>query len=446
MSLEYDVVVIGAGIGGLASAALLSKKGLKVLVVEKSPIIGGRMATGFIRGCVIDNGPHVYWGGRGKYSMSDFLEKLGKPLKCQKLDCLEIHIDGKVMRYSQKLQEFGSETRRVFGDDVHKDFKKISREVLFANADEYDDVSLKQWLSERTDNEIVHKIMSCMVTIPLTISDLNLLSAGEFLRTFQALEKKLKVYPDLVYPKKGSHAILSSLVDVITEAGGHILTSHRALNVTIKNNQARGVRIKSELTGKQRNIRAKFVINNSPISDVLETVRERNLSRKTISEIRKLSDNYSSGLAVLLGLKKAPTKKTWPALYYHEKGVRYLLSPTNMTGAKPYLFYGHYAEPSFIKDKRKVLESSRELVQELVTYYPKLKDQTNWVVTCTINVIDALARKPGLTGRFSPGITFSGVENLYFVGDSIKGVDNGTARALDTAYQCVEAIGGKRLV
>jgi phytoene dehydrogenase-like protein len=44
----YDVAVIGAGIGGLTSAALLSKAGLSVCVLEKEPHVGGYLA-GFRR-------------------------------------------------------------------------------------------------------------------------------------------------------------------------------------------------------------------------------------------------------------------------------------------------------------------------------------------------------------------------------------------------------------
>ena len=40
-----DVLIIGSGINGLSAAALLSKKGKKVLVVEQAEAFGGAVRT-----------------------------------------------------------------------------------------------------------------------------------------------------------------------------------------------------------------------------------------------------------------------------------------------------------------------------------------------------------------------------------------------------------------
>ncbi|TET14855.1 MAG: FAD-dependent oxidoreductase, partial [Dehalococcoidia bacterium] len=39
---EYDVVVVGAGFGGSSCAALLAKRGLKVLLLDKNAKAGGK--------------------------------------------------------------------------------------------------------------------------------------------------------------------------------------------------------------------------------------------------------------------------------------------------------------------------------------------------------------------------------------------------------------------
>ena len=41
---ESDVVIVGAGLGGLRCAQLLSKAGLNVVIVEKSDRVGGRLS------------------------------------------------------------------------------------------------------------------------------------------------------------------------------------------------------------------------------------------------------------------------------------------------------------------------------------------------------------------------------------------------------------------
>ena len=57
MREHWDAIVIGAGMGGLTAAAHLVKAGLRVLVLEKNPHIGGTAYVYHRRGFIFPMGP-----------------------------------------------------------------------------------------------------------------------------------------------------------------------------------------------------------------------------------------------------------------------------------------------------------------------------------------------------------------------------------------------------
>ncbi|NOQ38423.1 FAD-dependent oxidoreductase [archaeon] len=60
--MDYDAIVVGAGISGLLSALTLSKEGKNVLVFEKSSFIGGNARSYEVDGYKVDTGPHAITG------------------------------------------------------------------------------------------------------------------------------------------------------------------------------------------------------------------------------------------------------------------------------------------------------------------------------------------------------------------------------------------------
>ena len=59
VSTQFDVVVIGAGLSGLAAARQIQQSGLSVVVLESSDAVGGRVRTDNVDGFLLDRGFQV---------------------------------------------------------------------------------------------------------------------------------------------------------------------------------------------------------------------------------------------------------------------------------------------------------------------------------------------------------------------------------------------------
>lgn len=72
-----DTVIIGGGLGGLTCAAALARKGRRILLVEKNPVLGGAQATYKRGGFVIEPCLHVMVEAGPTGALARLLEGLG---------------------------------------------------------------------------------------------------------------------------------------------------------------------------------------------------------------------------------------------------------------------------------------------------------------------------------------------------------------------------------
>jgi phytoene dehydrogenase-like protein len=121
---DFDVIVVGSGIGGLISAGILSARGLKVLLIERHSTPGGYLASFKRKGFIFDSSVDCISGvapGGLIYRVLELL-KIEKDIAFIKVDPIrlsmfpnfEIAVDADINAYADRLSSlFPSEARSI---------------------------------------------------------------------------------------------------------------------------------------------------------------------------------------------------------------------------------------------------------------------------------------------------------------------------------------------
>ena len=141
---DYEVVIVGAGISGLSAGAILATQGKKVLVLERRPEVGGRLAE------VTVDGYTIQWGG---HILEDTGSGLGKIFEAVGLTFEDTGIrnDACPVFYDGTWHDI-----RDFYKDDKEEYKRIVAEIVatdYAEFDKLDDVPLRTWLEQRTKSQ-----------------------------------------------------------------------------------------------------------------------------------------------------------------------------------------------------------------------------------------------------------------------------------------------------
>ncbi|XRB12196.1 hypothetical protein RI054_04g20320 [Pseudoscourfieldia marina] len=131
--ITADVVVVGAGVGGLCCAALLAEYGFDVAVVEAHDVPGG-CAHAFERnGYTFDSGPSFFSGISSRPStnpLGQVLHALDIRLPTIKYDAWDVHLpDGEVFRYKADGEAYRREVSRVGGPEALAQWQALERRM-----------------------------------------------------------------------------------------------------------------------------------------------------------------------------------------------------------------------------------------------------------------------------------------------------------------------------
>ena len=148
---EDGVVIIGAGIGGLCTAALLSGAGVPVTVVERMAAPGGKLRTVDCGGIAVDAGPTVF---TARWIFEALFAQLGERLE----DHLTLTASDRLARHA-----WGDRTTLDLWSDPARSREAIGDFAGAAEARGYDSFRAE---AARIWNALEHRYMDAPVTTP----------------------------------------------------------------------------------------------------------------------------------------------------------------------------------------------------------------------------------------------------------------------------------------
>ena len=241
--MDKSAVIIGGGLGGLFTAAILAKEGLKVRVIEKNPTCGGGLQSFRRMGEVFDTGMHVVGGmheGGNIYRICRYLGIADKihvrHVDPDPSDTFYIADEGKLYSTARGREGFVASLAKDFPDQ--REHLKAYVDALYAIVNELDMFYLRpaqSWITMHGEdfflsvNDFIDKYISDP-KLALLLAYMNPLYGGEKDKTpayIHALVNVLYINGASRF-EGGSQLFADALKECIEKNGGEVILNDGA--------------------------------------------------------------------------------------------------------------------------------------------------------------------------------------------------------------------------
>jgi len=317
---RYDVIVVGAGLGGLVAASLLAKRGLSVLLIDQQHKPGGS-CTSFKRdGVVYDVGTAMIYGfgERGFHPFRFLMNELDEPIDIVAHRTLaRMTFEGHEIIFWPDVERFLQELDRLFPGEhdalraFYRDLGKMYEHIVIKNelVVPPTELSARQGLRQLLASPL--QVLRMQKLLSISVQDLldRYFAGGPIIHFFDKLCSAYcyctaaeapavlaaTMFLDnhiggVYYPAGGAQMLPNKLEKAFERYGGQTLYRHLVDQVLIRDGRACGVRLSGGVE-----IAADRVIANATVWNIYGgLVRPEHIAPERLAWARQLVPTFPS--------------------------------------------------------------------------------------------------------------------------------------------------------
>ncbi|HEU4391869.1 MAG TPA: NAD(P)/FAD-dependent oxidoreductase, partial [Blastocatellia bacterium] len=265
-----DVIIVGGGLAGLASAAFLSRAGRRVLLLERAHALGGRAQTKSQDGFSLNLGPHaLYRGGRGIEVLRELgINPAGGVPSTSGAYAIREGVRrtfpaGTLSLLTTGLFDLPSkfEAARFIGSLAKTDWRQLMG------------TPVSEWVDEAIHHDVVKELAMAIFRVATYVNNPDLMSAGVAIRQAQ-----LAIAKNVLYLDGGWQQLVDALRTAAEQAGVKIVTGAAVRQVQ---RDGAGVARAVHLSNGDRYDARVVIVAASPAAavELVENSRETSLAR-----------------------------------------------------------------------------------------------------------------------------------------------------------------------
>lgn len=254
---QYDAIIIGAGLGGMLSAAQLLQRGKRVAILERLPHCGGRFTAKTFQGAQISTGAvHMLpFGSSGV--LARMLQHLSIPHRIFDADVFgSFHVRGRQFRSRGLLGVL-----KVFGPRQFFWFTRVGYLLFFRPLPAHErSISFDSWLARHVNVQRNPELVAFFASISrFALSlDLHQVTTEEVMRTTMHMLR----YGAPGILEGGCGALTGELERSILAQGAELRLSHDVQQVLYEDGQVSGVRARNKVNGTETLLLAPLVVSD----------------------------------------------------------------------------------------------------------------------------------------------------------------------------------------